>query len=264
MQLYNKTILITGATSGIGEALALQLAANNNTLLLCARRTEELQRVANLCIKKGSKAATYVMDLSNVQTVQSVAQQLLINYPIIDVIIHNGGISQRAQGVDTPLNIAQQLMNTNYWGAVVLTQAILPSMIARKQGHIIVLSSIAGKFGFYLRSSYSASKFALHGYFESLRLELIQHNIGVTMVCPGKIKTNISYNAVTTTDATHNKLDPSHANAMTADECAVKIIKAVHANKREVLIGGKELIAVYLNRLFPTLFFHFIKKVKPV
>ncbi len=264
MQLHHKTILITGATSGIGEALALQLVANNNTLILCARRENELQRVAQLCVAKGSKAATYVMDLSNVQNVTSVAKQVLQHHPAIDVVIHNGGISQRAEGVTTPLDVAQQIMNTNYWGAVALTQALLPSMINRKQGHIIVLSSIAGKFGFYLRSSYSASKFALHGYFESLRLELIQHNIGITMVCPGKIKTNISYNAVTATGANHNQLDPSHANAITADECAIKIIKAVHANKREVFIGGKELIAVYINRLFPTLFFHFIKKIKSV
>jgi dehydrogenase/reductase SDR family member 7B len=262
MELHNKTILITGATSGIGEALALQLSHNNNTIILCARRETELQRVAQACNNNGSKAAYFCMDLSNLDNVNFVTTLVLKHHPSIDVIIHNGGISQRATAAETSLQVAQHIMNTNYWGAIVLTQALLPQMIARKQGHIVVLSSIAGKFGFYLRSSYSASKFALHGYFESLRLELITSNIGVTLVCPGKIKTNISYNAVTETGSKHNALDPSHINAMSADDCALKIIKAVKTNKRDVYIGGKELLAVYINRLFPTLFYHFIKKIK--
>jgi dehydrogenase/reductase SDR family member 7B len=263
VQLHNKTILITGATSGIGEALALQLASNNNTLILCARRENELQRVAQLCEQQGSKAHYYIMDLSNVTEVETVAQRILNTHNSVDVVVHNGGISQRANAIDTNLTTAQHIMNTNYWGAVVLTQALLPAMIARKQGHIIVLSSIAGKFGFYLRSSYSASKFALEGYFESLRLELQPHNIGVTIVNPGKIKTNISYNAVSSNGEKHNELDSSHANAMSTDDCALHIIKAVQCNKRDVLIGGKELLAVHIKRLFPTFFFHFIKKIKP-
>ncbi|MEQ1732490.1 MAG: SDR family oxidoreductase [Bacteroidia bacterium] len=264
MQLHNKTIVITGATSGIGEALALQLANNNNTLILCARRETELQRVVALCVSKGSKAVYYCMDLSNVAEVQTVATQVLHDYPTIDVLIHNGGISQRANAIDTPLAVAQNIMNTNYWGAVVLTQTLLPTMVASNSAHIVVISSIAGKFGFYLRSSYSASKFALQGYFESLRLELLPHNIGVTIVCPGKIKTNISYNAVNESGQKHNELDPSHANAMSATDCAITIIKAVHNNKRDVYIGGKELLAVYIKQYFPKLFFHFIKKIKPV
>ncbi len=154
-------------------------------------------------------------------------------------------------------------MTENYFGAIALTKAVLPVLVKQQAGHIVVISSIAGKFGFFWRSAYSASKFALHGFYESLRLELIKENINVLIVCPGKIKTNISFNAVNAEGQKHDQMDPSHENAMTANECAQKILKGIRKNKREILIGRFEILTVYLNRFFPNLFFRIIQKIKP-
>jgi dehydrogenase/reductase SDR family member 7B len=139
----------------------------------------------------------------------------------------------------------------------------LPYMKRQKSGHIVVVSSIAGKFGFYLRSSYSAAKHALHGFFESLRLETEKFGIRTLMVCPGKIKTNVSYNAVNSKGEKHNEMDPSHENAMSAEECARQILKGILQNKEEILVGGKELLIVKIKRFFPGLFGKLIRKQSP-
>jgi short-subunit dehydrogenase len=127
----------------------------------------------------------------------------------------------------------------------------------------VVISSIAGKFGFYLRSSYSAAKHALHGFFESLRLETESQGIRTLIVCPGKIRTKISVNAVTASGNAHNKMDESHVNALSAEECAKQIIKAILQNKEEILVGGKELLIVKIKRFFPKLFGRLIRKQSP-
>ena len=124
-------------------------------------------------------------------------------------------------------------------------------------------SSIAGKFGFFLRSSYSAAKHALHGYFESLRLENEKKGISVLMVCPGKIKTTISLNAVGSAGDSHNKMDPSHENAMSVQECAKQIIAGIINDKEEIFVGGKELLIVKIKRFFPKLFGKLIRKQSP-
>jgi short-subunit dehydrogenase len=154
-------------------------------------------------------------------------------------------------------------MEVNYFAYVNLTKAVLPYMKRQKSGHIVVVSSIAGKFGFYLRSGYSAAKHALHGFFESMRLETEKYGIKTLIVCPGKIKTNISLNAVSADGQVHNKMDQSHINAMAAEECAKQILHAVLTNKEEVLIGGKELILVKLKRYLPALFGKLIRKQSP-
>ncbi len=136
-------------------------------------------------------------------------------------------------------------------------------MIRSKSGTIVVISSIAGKFGFYLRSSYSAAKHALHGFFESLRLENGKHNIRVLIVCPGKIKTGVSINAITASGVPHNKMDASHEHAMSAEECARQIIRGISRQKEEILIGGKELLMVKFKRLLPALFSKLVRKQSP-
>ncbi|MBL7917970.1 MAG: SDR family NAD(P)-dependent oxidoreductase [Bacteroidia bacterium] len=153
-------------------------------------------------------------------------------------------------------------MEVNYFSYVNLTKAVLPYMKRQKSGHIVVISSIAGKFGFYLRSGYSAAKHALHGFFESFRLETEQFGIKTLIVCPGKVKTNISLNAVTE-NGQHGKMDESHVNAMSAEESAKIILKAIINNEEEILVGGKELKAVTLKRFFPKLFGKIIRKQSP-
>ena len=136
-------------------------------------------------------------------------------------------------------------------------------MIKQNSGHIVVVSSIAGKFGYYLRSAYSAAKHALHGFFESLRMEVYKNNINVTIICPGKIRTNISYNAINEKGEKHNVMDPSQDAGMSPEKCAQQIIRAIEKNKFEVFIGGKELRAIWVKRFFPNLFIKMIRKVKP-
>ena len=156
--------------------------------------------------------------------------------------------------METDLTTEQQIMNTNFWGTVVLSKAVLPTMIANGGGQIAVVSSLVGKFGTKLRSAYSASKHALHGYFDSLRSEVFDKNIDITIICPGFIKTNVTYNALTGDGKPLNTMGDAHDKAMSPAECAKQMLKAIQAKKEEVYIGGKETKAVWLKRFFPKVF----------
>lgn len=259
----DKVIWITGASSGIGEALALALAEQEARLILSARRKEELDRVGAATGLPELDLMILPFDLGNTENASALAAQIINKFGRIDVLVNNGGFSQRSAAMDTTVDLDRQLMEVNYFSAVNLTKAVLPYMKRQKGGQLVVISSIAGKFGFYLRSSYSAAKHALHGFFESLRLETESFGIKTLIVCPGKIKTNISFNALTAGGGKHNEMDPSHANAMSAEECAQKIIDGILKNKEEILVGGKELLVVKIKRFFPKLFSRLIRKQSP-
>jgi short-subunit dehydrogenase len=258
----DKVIWITGASSGIGEALALALAKKEARLILSARREDELKRVGALTKLPGLDLMILPFDLNDTTNASSLAAQVMNKFGRIDILINNGGQSQRSEAVQTDEATERKLFEINYFSAVNLSKAVLPYMIRQKQGQLVVISSIAGKFGFYLRSSYSAAKHALHGYFESLRLETEKKGIKVLMVCPGKVKTNISLNA-TSASGTHGKMDESHENAMSAEEAAKQIIRGISDNKEEIFIGGRELKAVTLRRFLPKLFWRVIRKQSP-
>ena len=261
MNFNNKIVWITGASSGIGEALAYAFAKQGAKLVLSARRENELQRVKNGCT--GSPDILLLpFDLEDTSKVDILTQQVIKYFGRIDILINNGGISQRSLTKDTPIELDRKLMEVNYFSYVALTKSLLPQFIKQNSGHIVVISSIAGKFGFHLRSGYSASKHALHGFFESLRMEVYDNNIQVLMVCQGKIKTNVSINAITESGAKLNEMEASHEKAMSGEDCAAQIVRAISKNKYEVFIGGGELNAVRLKRFFPNLFFRIIRKVK--
>ncbi len=259
----DKVIWITGASSGIGEALAVEFAKKGARLILSARRIDELNRVALLTKLPPLDLLILPFDLKNTENATAFVAQIINKFGTIDCLINNGGYSQRGEAINTAIKIDRELMEVNYFAYVNLTKAVLPYMKNKKSGNIVVISSIAGKFGFYLRSGYSASKHALHGFFESLRLETEKFGIKTLIVCPGKIKTNISYHAVDATGKEHNKMDESHINAMSAEMCAIKIIKALTSNKEEVFIGGKELLMVKFKRFFPKLFSVLIRQQSP-
>lgn len=261
--LKDKVIWITGASSGIGEALAYGLAKEEARLILSSRREDELKRVAAKTGLPELDIMILPLDLNNTKNASAWTAQIMNKFGRIDILINNGGQSQRAEAISTPEEMERQLMEINYFSAVNLTKAVLPYMIRQKSGRIVVISSIAGKFGFYLRSTYSAAKHALHGYFESLRLETENKGIHTLIVCPGKVKTNVSLNAKTSDGNSHNKMDESHENAMSAEECANQIIQAIIQNKEEILVGGKELLAVKIKRFFPNLFGKIIRKQSP-
>ncbi len=259
----DKIIWITGASSGIGEALALRFAKHGARLILSARRLDELERVGKLTQLPELDLMLLPFDLSNTENASALTAQIINKFGRIDFLVNNGGFSQRSEAIKTSIAIDRQLMEVNYFSYINLTKAVLPYMIRQKGGHIIVISSIAGKFGFYLRSSYSAAKHALHGFFESLRLETEKQNIKILIVCPGKIKTNVSINAITNSGTAHNQMDESHVNALSAEECAKQIITGVVKDKEEIFIGGKELLIVKIKRFFPKLFSRIIRKQSP-
>jgi short-subunit dehydrogenase len=255
----NKVVWITGASSGIGMELALNLASKGSLIILSSRNQESL----NDCLSKMNnrdKHFALPLDLEHSENFGEKVAAVIEKYGKIDFLFLSGGISQRAEVIETDLAIDRRIMEVNYFGNIALTKAVLPIMIKQQSGHFVVISSIAGKFGFFLRSAYSASKHALHGFYESLMLENEKHNIGVTIICPGKINTNISVNALNANGAAHGIMDHNQATGMPADECANKIINAVSNRKKEVLIGNKETYAVYIKRFFPKLFWKIIKK----
>ncbi len=258
----DKVVWITGASSGIGEALAKSFSASGAKLVLSARRTTELERVKKIVQLPEERVLILPLDLSDASSIDALTQQVLNTFGRIDILVNNGGISQRSLTKDTPLEIDRKIMEVNFFGTIALTKSVLPHFIKQQSGQIIVISSISGKFGFYFRSAYAASKHALHGFFESLRMEVDKDNIKVLLVCPGKIRTNISMNAITATGDKHNKMDTSTDQGLSAEACAEKILSGVIKGKEELFIGGKELRAVWIKRLFPKLFSKLIKKQK--
>lgn len=259
--LKDKVVWITGASSGIGKELALQMNLRGSFIIASSRNREKLEAVRNES-SFPENFAVLPLDLEKSETFkEKTAEALKIKYRI-DVLINNGGISQRAEACKTDLEIDRKIMEVNYFGNIALTKAVLPIMQKQKSGNIIVISSIAGKFGFYLRSAYAASKHALQGFYESLRLEEEKNNIKVLLVYPGKINTPISLSALDEKGESHNQMDENQATGMAVEKCAHNIINAVVKDKKEILVGGKEIKAVLLKRFLPKLFYKVIKKQK--
>src|SRR3989441_4608573 len=252
--LRGMVVWITGASSGIGEALARGFADSGSRLILSSRREDELKRVAGLCT--AAESVTVIpLDLSRPELMSGAARHARDIAGHIDVMVHNGGVGQRAFAADTQYFVDDLLMRTNYLGPIALTKALLPSMRSRRQGHFIVVTSVLGKFGLPGRSGYCAAKHALHGFFDTLRAELWRDGIRVTIVLPGYVRTNVSMNALTGTGAPQRKMDPGTASGITPEVCAERIIAAAAAGKREVTpVRIMELAALYLNRLTPGLF----------
>lgn len=250
---------ITGASSGIGACLAREVAARGAHLVLSARREVELREVAATC---GGAASVSVvpLDLADGASLATRAREVVARHGHVDVVVHNGGISQRARAVDSTIDVDRRVMEVNYFGTVALTKALLPSMMARRAGHFVVVSSLVGKFGTPLRSGYSASKHALHGFFDSLRAEHARDGLHVTIICPGFINTDPSRRALTGDGTPVGAAGERHG--LRPEVCAARMLRAIEARKREVYIGGKEVLAVYVKRCFPGLFARLIARVR--
>lgn len=255
-------IWITGASSGIGEALAYALAAKECRLVLSARNEAELQRVAAKTGLGPRDVLVLPLDLEKPDEMTAKAAQVLNHFGRIDILINNGGLSQRSLAKDTAWQVDQKLLNTNVLGTIAVTKAVLPYFIRQKAGHFVTVTSLVGKFGSPMRSGYSAAKHALHGFFDSLRAELTGQNIFVTLVCPGFVQTNVSVNAITGNGSKQNSMDEATANGITAEYCAQQIIKAIKKRHNEVYIGKGEVFGVYLKRFLPGVFAKYIGKVK--
>ena len=261
---HNKVVWITGASSGIGEAMAYELAKEGARLALSARNQERLEEIRNYCLSLGSEVAIFPFDLSHVEEIPNVADQVLNHFKKLDLLVNNGGISQRGLASETSLDVDRRIMEINFFGNIALTKAVLPYMIRQGYGHLAVTSSIVGKFGYPRRSSYSASKHALQGFYESLRTEMIGKNIKVTIILPGRIRTNISVHALNEKGKEHGEMDKGQAQGMPAENFARKVLRGIRKQKKEILIGGKELIMVYIRKYFPFLFYPLARKTGQV
>jgi len=260
--LKEKVVWITGASSGIGEELAYALAREGSFLILSARNKEKLEQVKVKCLESAAKCWVHPDDLSGNQQLDAVVKAVLAQAGRIDVLINNAGRSQRSLAKETPPEIDRNIMELNFFSVVELMKLVLPQMLKNGSGHIVVVSSISGKLGFPMRTAYSASKHALQGYFESLRTELTNDNIKVTIVSPGRIKTNISVNAVTKDGSPYNIMDEGQANGMNAALCAAKIVKAIKKERKELLVGKTEILMVHIRRFLPALYYKLVTRIK--
>ena len=260
-----ETVWITGASSGIGEACALRYAAQGARLILTSSSRERLDPVAARCREKGAADVCVLpCDLGDPAAVEGLGEQAWNAFGGIDIVYLNAGISQRTTVEDTSLEMIRKIMEINYFSCVTLAKAVLPRMLAAGGGHIAVTTSIAGRFGFPLRSGYSSSKFALYGFFETLQAEYYDKGVRVTIVCPGRVRTNISLRALDKGGKRYGQMDPGQAGGLPADDAARKIVRAIGRGRREVLVGRKELIMVYIKRFFPGLCARLARRIKPV
>ncbi|MEM6806520.1 MAG: SDR family oxidoreductase [Bacteroidota bacterium] len=255
MQIRDSIFWITGASSGIGEALVYEaLKQGAKKIIISARRLKELERVKENCGKDSDKIEICTLDLSQTEQVGELAEFWAEKLGRIDILVNNGGISQRSKVLETSLEVDRRIMEVNYFGQIALTKAVMPFMIQQGGGHIVAVSSVSGKFGFHLRSAYAASKHALHGFFESLYLEYYNHNIRTTLVNPGRVHTQISLNSLTGDGTKHGEMDEGQAKGMPADICARHMLKAIRKEKAEINLVWPDIVLVYLKRYIPFLF----------
>lgn len=258
-------VWITGASSGIGEACAFEYASRGAKLILTSRSESKLASVSKRCLEKGAKDVCVLpYDLENQSGIDALSQAAWDAFGKIDVLFCNAGVSQRTTVEDTSMETVRKLMEINYFAPVAMTKAILPRMVAAGGGSIAVTSSIAGLFGFPLRCAYSSSKHAVYGFYETLRAEYYDKGIKVTVVCPGRVRTDISINSIGLNGERYGKMDPGQAGGISPEKAARKIVKAISKGRREVLVGGKELIMVYVKRFFPGLCARIGRSIKPV
>ncbi len=261
MSFSNKVIWITGASSGIGKSLAIELSNQNAKLILSSRKIEVLESVKKAC-KDGSKVKIVALDLEDFTNLKPKVEEAIAAFGTIDVLVNNGGVSQRSLVKDTHISVDKRIMDINYLGTVALTKELLPHFIKNKNGQFIVTTSIVGKIGTPLRSSYAASKHALHGFFDSLRAEHFNDNISVTLVCPGFVNTNVSKNALTGDGTPQEIMDVATQNGIQPERFAKLMVKAIKNKKEEVYIAGaKEKLGVYAKRFFPKLLSVMIRKL---
>lgn len=255
----SKTVLVTGASSGIGAALAVRFAKAGADLILAARSVNKLEDVAQRCRSLGVQAKPYKVDFSDMASVDAFASELLSEGCQIDCLVLNAGISQRSTAFETDMDVDRKVMETNFWGPVRLVKQLASILKGERPVSIAVTTSISGLFGFPLRSAYCSSKHALFGFFEALDLE--NKNIKVTFLIPGRINTPISKSALLGDGSTYAKMDEGQAGGMDVDKCADIAYKAIARGRHRRLIGGKELLMAHFKRWCPPLFWFLAGKV---
>jgi len=273
--LNQKVVVITGSSSGIGEALAFQAASRGAKLMLAARSIDKLEAISKMLKKHNAEVHVCQVDVSVQSDCERLINETMKAFGRIDVLINNAGISMRALFVDADPGVLQRLMEVNFWGAVYCTKYALPHLLKQK-GSVVGISSIAGIKGLPARTGYSASKFAMLGFLESLRIENLKTGLHVLMAFPGFTASNIRNTALAADGSQQGESPRDESKMMTAEEVAIKVLDAVERRKRTLILTFQGKLTVLLNRFFPALvdrlvFNHmakepdapFNKKVKP-
>jgi NADP-dependent 3-hydroxy acid dehydrogenase YdfG len=255
----DQVIWITGGSSGIGEALALQFASEGSKIVLSSRREEELNRVREMCIKSGlspDDVLVLPLDVTSYASMPAAVEGIMQTFGRIDMLINNAGISQRSLCIDTDFSVYQQIFEIDVLGQIALTQHVLPIMIDQGSGHIAITSSVAGKIGVPYRTGYCAAKHAVMGFYDALRAEVAHQGIRVTTITPGYIQTNISVSALKGDGSTFDRVDKDIAGGMDVNRCAEVIIRGFKKGTAEIAVGeGFEMKGLWLKRFFPGLVF---------
>lgn len=255
---------ITGASSGIGAALAVELASRGHALILSARNRESLEEVQRHCMRVGldeSRITVLPLDVTDSAAIEAVTSEAINCYGHIDLLVNNAGISQRSLCLDTEMATYRQLFEVDVFGQIAVTKALLPHMVERKKGHIAVTASVAGKIGVPLRTGYCAAKHAMMGFFDALRAEVSVYDVKVSTIVPGFINTNLSQNALKGDGSKFAVTDDDIANGMSADSAAKVIADGLSSAQKEINVGeGKEMIGLKIKRFFPSLIFKMMNK----
>ena len=231
-----QTVWITGASSGVGEGLAYAFHRAGARLVLSARRVAELERVRAAC-NSGRDVDLVPFDMADPDAIDAAASEVLARYPGVDVLVNNAGISQRALAVDTDPAVDRRIMEVDFFGPVALTRAVLPRMIAQQRGHLVVTSSVAGKHGVPMRSAYCAAKHALHGYFDTLRIEVLQHHIQVTLLVIAGVQSDVAAHALMGDGTEFGRDDWGGESGLTSRDCAEQVLAGLQSGAEELIIG---------------------------
>ncbi|RZJ77742.1 MAG: SDR family oxidoreductase [Flavobacterium sp.] len=251
MSFKGKVVVITGASSGIGKALAEELAKRGANVVLGARQYVTLCEItAELEAKYTIKALAVQADVSKEEDCESLIKQTITTFGKIDVLINNAGLSMRALFNDLDLSVLKNLMDVNFWGTVYCTKYALPEILKTK-GSVVGVSSIAGYRGLPGRTGYSSSKFAMNGFMEALRTELLKTGVHVMVACPGFTTSNIRVAALAKDGNVHGETSMEEGKMMSAEEVASIISDGILNRKRTLIMTGQGKLAVWMNKLFP-------------
>lgn len=248
--MKGKVVIITGGSSGIGKALAETFGKNGSRILITGRNKADLDRAVTELKEKGLEIAGFQADVSQAEDNLKMASEALRLFGRIDILINNAGISMRALFEDVQMDVIKKVMDINFYGVLYATKACLPEII-RNKGSVIGISSIAGYRGLPGRTGYSSSKFALNGFLEVLRTELLKKDVHVLTACPGFTASNIRKRSLTT-DGSAQEASPRDENKMmTAEECAEHIYRATLKRKKIIILTAQGKFTVFLNKWFP-------------
>ena len=265
MKIAGKTIWITGASSGIGEALSIEAIKKGAHVILSARNLHKLEYLQQRLEKISPGSTTLMpMDVTKKEDIVRCVEMVTKTVKRVDILINNAGVSQRGLVAETPVEVDRMILETDFFGAVTLTKALLPYMISQGGGQLVAISSMTGLYGFPMRSAYASAKHALKGFFETAALELWNDNIKVTLVYPGRVHTDISIYCLDKEGKPYGIMDPGQEKGIPVETCARKIIRAVERNKRSLMLGRGEIFLYSLKKFVPPVFYRIARKISAI